>query len=275
MNIRLYACSALLLLTLASCKKEAPTSEAIPQKDSVKTLAVDSVKVSDSVRMPPKLTLEYANTMLIFPSLKSKSLLDSIYFQYPKLKDFSSSGIEKFLQNEEKSFFDDTRKDNEKWIAEEGSSLDGKWFESASMKVVSNENGFLHIRYSAASYMGGAHDNYYFSERVFDLQSIRRVMLSDITSMPAEKLSVLLLKNIDRNPGNASDDKGRVANSDMLLVDKIPATGNFYFDRHNLYFHYSPYEIAAFAAGDITIPISWKELEGTLQPEFRKRMLLQ
>lgn len=276
MNLKFYACSVMLLLTLASCKKENPAPGGITTKeDSVKTLVVDSVKISDSVRLSPKLSLGYENTMLVFPSLKSKSVLDSIYFQYPELTDFSKTGVEKFLQNEKKIFFNNTQKDNEEWMAEDGSSVDGKWYENASMKVVSNKNGFLHIRYSGASYMGGAHGNYYFSERVFDLQNNRRLLLSDITTMPAEELSVLLRKNIDKNPGNASDDKGRIASSDMLLVDKIPATGNFYFDGQNLYFHYSPYEITAFAAGDIIIPVSWETLKSTLKPEFRKRMHLQ
>jgi len=61
----------------------------------------------------------------------------------------------------------------------------------------------------------------------------------------------------------------------MLLVDVIPATDNFYFDDKNMYFHYSPYEIAAFAAGDLVIPVSWQELKGSLNPEFKERMSIQ
>ena len=46
----------------------------------------------------------------------------------------------------------------------------------------------------------------------------------------------------------------------------------FYFDQNNLYFHYSPYEITAYAAGDVVIPISWQDLASTLTPEFKKRI---
>ena len=72
-------------------------------------------------------------------------------------------------------------------------------------------------------------------------------------------------------PTGANSGTEEVKNSDMLLVDKIPVTDNFYFDEKNLYFHYSPYEIAAFAAGDITIPIPWTDLAGTLNEEFKSR----
>ncbi|MCS3869009.1 hypothetical protein J3D55_001925 [Chryseobacterium ginsenosidimutans] len=90
--------------------------------------------------------------------------------------------------------------------------------------------------------------------------------------MPKSKLEALLMKNIDKINSGTTDDKGKVNNAEMLLVEVIPATKNFYFDDKNLYFHYSPYEITAFAAGDITIPISWEELKTTLNPEFKKRM---
>lgn len=90
--------------------------------------------------------------------------------------------------------------------------------------------------------------------------------------MPASNLEALLMKNINKINSGTTDNRGQVNNSEMLLVDKIPATENFYFDDKNLYFHYSPYEITAFAAGDITIPVSWADLKGTLNPEFAKRM---
>jgi hypothetical protein len=95
------------------------------------------------------------------------------------------------------------------------------------MKVKSNTNDYLQIEYFWASYEGGAHDNYGYSERVFDLQNNKKLELKDITSMPKEKLEALLMKNINRTNSGTTDDKGEVNNSEMLLVDKIPATENF------------------------------------------------
>ena len=122
------------------------------------------------------------------------------------------------------------------------------------------------------SYEGGAHDNYGFSERVFDLKNNKKIDLKDITSMQKNKMEALLKKNINKINSGTTDEKGKVNNSEMLLVDVVSPSENFYFDDKNLYFHYSPYEITAFAAGDITIPISWEELKGTLVPEFKNRM---
>ncbi|WP_238555597.1 RsiV family protein [Chryseobacterium sp. P1-3] len=93
--------------------------------------------------------------------------------------------------------------------------------------------------------------------------------------MPKSKIEEILMKNINKINGGASDGDGEINNSEMLLVEKIPASDNFYFDEKNLYFHYSPYEIAAFAAGDIIIPVSWEELKGTLNAEFKERMKIK
>ena len=133
----------------------------------------------------------------------------------------------------------------------------------------------MHIQYSGSGYEGGAHDNYGYSERVFDLKNNKKLELKDITSMPAAKMEAILMKNVNKINSGTTDADGEVKNSEMLLVDKIPATGNFYFDQTHLYFHYSPYEIAAFAAGDITIPVSWEELKGTLNTEFKERMKIK
>lgn len=123
-----------------------------------------------------------------------------------------------------------------------------------------------------SSYEGGAHENYGFAERVFDLKTNAKVKLTDITTMPKARLEALLMKNINNILSGTTDSEGAVKNSDMLLLETIPANDNFYFDEKNLYFHYSPYEIAAFAAGDIVIPVSWEELKGTLTPQFKQRM---
>lgn len=109
-------------------------------------------------------------------------------------------------------------------------------------------------------------------EKVFDLGSKKQLVLSDVTSMPKKETGKFTDENVDKIPTGSQNGEGAVKVSDGLLFDKVTVNDNFYFDDKNLYFHYSPYEIAAFAAGDITIPISWEELEGTINPEFQKRM---
>ncbi|WP_449398757.1 RsiV family protein [Chryseobacterium wanjuense] len=263
------------LLTFSACKKTENTASNTDKTETAKpeTFAVDSVKVNDSIMLNDSLKLKFSSRMLVFPTIKDKTLLDSIYFGNKNIQDFSKNGIQALVDKNKNEYFNNVKKDSKDWLSDVKYSQE--WYSDSGMNMKSNINDYLHIEYAWGSYEGGAHDNYGFSERVFDLKNNKKLVLKDITTMPENKLQTLLMKNINKINGGATDDKGKINNSDMLLVEVIPATENFYFDEKNLYFHYSPYEITAFAAGDITIPVSWEELKGTLNPEFKERMKIQ
>ncbi len=266
------AALALSALFIISCKKNENSSTEIIKNDSVhaNTFMVDSVKVSDSLKLSDSLKVKYSATMLVFPDIKNNALLDSIYFEEKNIRDFSKNGIQDWLEKDKNEYFNSIKKNSKDWISDMNFSQE--WYSDKAMKLKSKLNDYLHIQYIWGSYEGGAHDNYGFSERVFDVKNGKKLQLKDITSMSTSKIEAMLLKNINKINSGTTDNTGAVNNSEMLLVDVIPATENFYFDGKNLYFHYSPYEIAAFAAGDITIPISWTDLKGTISPEFEKRM---
>lgn len=266
------AALALSALFIISCKKNENSSTEIIKNDSVhaNTFTVDSVKVSDSLKLSDSLKVKYSATMLVFPDIKNNALLDSIYFEEKNIHDFSKNGIQDWLEKDKNEYFNSIKKNSKDWISDMNFSQE--WYSDKAMKLKAKLNDYLHIQYIWGSYEGGAHDNYGFSERVFDVKNGKKLQLKDITSMSTSKIEAMLLKNINKINSGTTDNTGAVNNSEMLLVDVIPATENFYFDEKNLYFHYSPYEIAAFAAGDITIPISWTDLKGTISPEFEKRM---
>ncbi|REC79062.1 DUF3298 domain-containing protein [Chryseobacterium elymi] len=262
------------LLAFSACKKgESTILSDKTETSQPEKFIVDSVKVSDSSKITDSLTIRFSSNLLVFPTLKSKQLLDSIYFQNKGIRDFSKKGLQAFLDNEKNKYFQSVKSDSKDWIS--GISYAQEWYTSSHMNLVSTDNDYMHIGYAWSAYEGGAHDNYGFSERVFDLKSNKKLELKDITSMPKAKLEAILMKNINKAHSGAKDSEGEVKNSDMLLVEIIPATDNFYFDQKNLYFHYSPYEITAFAAGDIVITVSWEELRGTLNAKFKERMKIK
>ncbi|WP_223607477.1 RsiV family protein [Chryseobacterium sp. OSA05B] len=262
-------------LTFSACKKAENTTKPSDKTEvsQPEKLTVDSVKVSDSSKIADSLSLKFTSKLLVFPTLKEKKLLDSIYFHEQGIKDFSEKGLQSYLDNQKNEYFKSTKSESKDWISD--ISYAQSWYTNSSMDLISNENDYMHIGYVWSSYEGGAHDNFGFSERVFDLKNNRKLELKDVTSMPKAKLEALLMKNLNKVKSGTTDAEGEVKNSDMLLVEVIPATNNFYFDQKNLYFHYSPYEIAAFAAGDIVIPVSWDELKGTLNTEFKERMKIK
>lgn len=267
----LAAVTLAALFSVSACKKsETSGTSSATGNSKPDTFRTDSLAINDSVKLADSLTVQYAAKLLVFPSLQDKTLLDSIYFNRKGLKDFSQKGLQAYLEKDKNEYFDKLRKESKEYLSD--IRFGEKWYTDTSMHLKSVNNDFMHIQYMWGSYEGGAHDNYGFSERVFDLKNNKKTELEDVTTMPKSRLEALLMKNINKINSGTTDNKGQVNNSEMLLVEVIPATDNFYFDDKNLYFHYSPYEIAAFAAGDITIPVSWQELDKTLTPAFRERM---
>lgn len=269
-TIAIFTISA--IFALASCKKN-DSQTAKTNTTEVKApekFTVDSIKVNDSMKINDKLSVNYAAKILVFPTLKDKELLDSIYYDKKGIADFSKNGLRNFLDKDKTEYFSSIKEKSSEWISD--IQYKQTWEAGSFMKLLSQTDDFLQIEYLFTSYEGGAHGNYSFAARVFDLKNNKKLDLKDITTMPQARLSELLMKNIDKLPSGTTDSDGVVNNSEMLLVDVIPANKDFYFDEKNLYFHYSPYEIAAFAAGDIVIPVSWEELKGTINLEFIKRI---
>lgn len=260
------------LLAATSCKKtdSQNVENATAEVKASEKFVIDSVKLIDSAKINNLLSLKYEAKLLVFPTIKDKVLLDSIYYDKKGITDFSKQGLQSFLDKDKNEYFASVKGKDNDWIADLQNPQ--TWDTGSFMKLKSHSNDFLQIEYMYSSYEGGAHGNYGFVERVFDLKNKKRVFLKEITTMPKARLEALLMKNINNIPSGTTDSQGAVKNSDMLLLEAIPANENFYFDDKNLYFHYSPYEIAAFAAGDIVIPVSWEDLKGTLTPEFKERM---
>lgn len=266
----LYIFLPFIAFCAVSCKKNAAANSSEIAKNSVeKNLKVDTVKLLDSVKITENLSAKFSATVLVFPEITDRNLLDSMYRFQSTVTDFSKSGLQSILQKQKEAYFTSVKQENFQ------QDFPQEYYDGWEMKLLSSKNNFLQIENLYSSYAGGAHGNFAFEHKVLDLKTRKKMQLLDITTMPAGRLSALLKQNLNVIASGTTDSRGAVPNSEMLLVDVIPATENFYFDEKNLYFHYSPYEIAAYAAGDITIPVPWKDLRGTIQADFADRMNLK
>lgn len=51
----------------------------MPKGDTIVTLKQDSVVYSDSIKATDSLTIAYSDKILVFPDIKEKAILDSLY----------------------------------------------------------------------------------------------------------------------------------------------------------------------------------------------------
>ncbi|WP_162143842.1 RsiV family protein [Chryseobacterium daeguense] len=260
-----------LLLIFSSCKenKSKPVAGQQASEQNSENLKIDSLEFKDSAQLFSNVKIDYKSKVLLFPDWKGKKMLDSIYFKYKGLKDFSREELQKAMENEKNMYYADLKKQNE----EDKSMPESLWMADSKMKIKSNENGFLHMEYSMESNNGGPYSNEVFQDKVFDLKNDKKVELSDITSLAKTDIEKLLKQNAAKITfKNEGSEKPIILSEELYDTNSKLTLNNFYFDQKNLYFHYSPGEVAIHALGNIVIPISWEELKGKLNPEFQNRM---
>ena len=246
-------------ILLASCTKtEVKTETGTPNSDSLKTknsFVVDSVRVEDSLVITKNLTTAFNKQLLVFPSIKNKVILDSIYKEaLVESKAYDKNSLQADLTRQMQASFTKTKEDSKEWSPD----FKQTWDENSGMKVVSNRDNILTLLYSGGGYSGGAHGYYFESYKVFDLNKNLVINQNDILRNPKDVAWDKILKSHFDEPGQ----------KEMLLEDKIYPNNNFYFDDKKITFVYNQYEITAYAAGVVYITINFSEIKNLLKPEF-------
>ncbi len=244
------------ILLISCSKNDNKLMSRSSESDSLKTkneFVIDSVRVQDSMQVGKTLTLSFSKQVLVFPDIKNKTLLDSIYKPANiSAEEYSKPVLTAFL---EKYKTESLKKDESQEYTPESKQT---WDEESAMKMVSNQDNVLTLKYFGSGYSGGAHGYYFESYKAFDLKNNKVISQADIFKNPADTNWDKILKNHFDEPEQ----------KEMLLVDKIQLNNNFFFDQNKITFVYNQYEITAYAAGVVYITLNFEDIKDQLKPEF-------
>ncbi len=154
--------------------------------------------------------------------------------------------------------------------SEDRMSFQLDWFTLTQISVIYNKNGYVQLDDFEEGYTGGAHPNHSESNLIYDMKNQRMIRLSDITTMDSIHLQKLIETQFRKDYGLSPTD----SLNKILFDNYLPPTENFAFSQQGIQFIYNPYEVASYATGIIYVFIPYKKLEGTLVPEFKRRMHL-
>lgn len=262
---------AVILLLQVSCNKNKVENSAVScTKENIsknpEKFTIDSVKVDDSIKIDDNLTATFSSSVLVFPQIKDKVLLDSIYAREEILtSDYSKENILEKLNAKKNKLFEETKAS----IKDYKPNFKQTWTENSQMKLFSHENDLLTLVYTGDGYSGGAHGYYYEFYDIFDLKNNKKIQLSEVVIDSKDTIwSKILMDNFLKN----DLENGQ---AQMLLVKDIPLNDNFYFDKDNLYFLYNQYEITAYAAGPVLIKIPFSTVKPLMKPEMKTRLGLE
>ena len=133
---------------------------------------------------------------------------------------------------------------------------------TSEMQVLFNEKDLLSLGYSGYSFSGGAHGNYGTTLASYDLMTKKRFTLDDIFKSNYQKSVSSALEKALRKKYNLNPKEGL---NQFLFEEKIEATNNFAVTRKGILFNYPPYDIAAYAMGEIQLYVSFDELKAVLK----------
>jgi hypothetical protein len=129
--------------------------------------------------------------------------------------------------------------------------------------VLWNQGNLLSLGFFTYSYTGGAHGNYGTHAATFDARTGRALRFSDIfRPNTTAQLSALLEQTVRRTLRQPPS----VKLDEFLFVKKMPVTRNMYLTSSGAVFIYTPYEIAAYAQGEIRLFVPLEQLRPLLKP---------
>lgn len=157
------------------------------------------------------------------------------------------------------SFFHDFQT----YVLDDSSIMMMDYVDETRMEVVYNQSNWLTLRATGYSYTGGAHGNYYATVTAFDLKTGKRLTYNDLFKPGYEIPLLQALEKKIRKEFNLAANKPL---SEALFEDELDLPERFGVTGKGILYHYSPYEIAAYAYGDFEIFIPFSELSSVLKP---------
>jgi Protein of unknown function (DUF3298)/Deacetylase PdaC len=130
-----------------------------------------------------------------------------------------------------------------------------------TMEVLFNQDNLLSIAVMDYSYAGGAHGNYGSACASFDLVKKKKITLEDVFKPGYETVLTKALTESAKKKFNTQD------LSEILFVDKVEPNGNFFLTGKGICFNYVPYEIGAYAAGELKIFVPFTELKEIIKQQ--------
>lgn len=137
--------------------------------------------------------------------------------------------------------------------------------ESTTQSIIFNEKGLLSVGYGTYSYTGGAHGNHATILATYDLGQKKTLTLNDVFLPKFEKTINNALNNAARRQFGL---KANEPLSNKLFGNSIESTPNFCITHKGILFLYNPYEIAAYAYGEIELFIPFSEIKSMVNPRF-------
>jgi Protein of unknown function (DUF3298)/Deacetylase PdaC len=178
-------------------------------------------------------------------------------------KDYTNVQLADLQKAQRDSFFAYYRSSMTDVIADSAAEyFSENYARTSEIQVLFNENNLLSLGYSGYAFDGGAHGNYGTSLASYDLTTKKHLSLDDVFKPNYQKTVSAALEKALRKKYNLNPKEGL---NQFLFDNTIEANNNFALTPKGILFNYTPYEIAAYAMGEIQLYLSFDDLKAVLK----------
>lgn len=139
-----------------------------------------------------------------------------------------------------------------------------QWWSQLTMNVVWNKYPYLVLENFYYEYTGGAHGNGGSLFTCFDLSRNRALRPGDVFKPGYKAVLSKALERAYRKKYNVKDNE-QLDEAGYLFNKTIEPNDNFYLTDKAVVFSYTPYEIAAYAAGQINLAVPLADIKEVLK----------
>jgi hypothetical protein len=136
------------------------------------------------------------------------------------------------------------------------------WEIEVEGSVLHQSSKVLSVALNAYSYTGGAHPNIFLDLINFDLSNGKKLSLRDIFS-DEEQLRALVERKF--REVREIEPSVSIADAGFFWGDAFSLPQNFALQEDGVYFHYNPYEAAAYALGATEFTIPYEDLKEVIR----------
>ncbi len=135
---------------------------------------------------------------------------------------------------------------------------------SVNSEIVTGYKGYINYIIYFYEFTGGAHPSSWCTVLNFDPENGNEIVIEDlIKENGEEEITNMLKAGIARHFGVETFDE--VKENGFLFDDEVPLASNFIAGKDSFTFIYNKYEIAPYAAGEITVDIAVEDIKNILK----------
>ena len=142
----------------------------------------------------------------------------------------------------------------------------GCWEIELKGDTVMTSSKIIQYQFDHYAFLGGAHPNSFRSYYIFDANTGREKNIKSFFSDTTALLNKV--EKAFRKLENLADTTNLEGAGYFLSNHKFFLPANYAFTKEGVFFYYNPYEIAAYARGDISFTIPYSELKGIVKKEL-------